>query len=61
MHGRRRQDSMNTFADEKAKEEAEAVNPLAALCLTDSIVLVGFVAAEDSPPCRRRRGTGKQH
>lgn len=29
--------------------EDVAVNPLASLCLTDSIVLLGFPAAEDSP------------
>lgn len=31
-----------------------AVNPLAVLCLTDSIVLFRFLAAEDSPPRYRR-------
>lgn len=30
--------------------EEVAVNPLALLCLTDSIVLFCFLAAEDSPP-----------
>lgn len=30
--------------------EEAAVNPLALLCLTDSIVLFCFLAAEDSPP-----------
>lgn len=36
--------------------EEAAVNPLAALCLADSIVLFGFPAAEE-PPARRRRRT----
>lgn len=30
------------------------MNPLAVLCLTDSIVLFRFLAAEDSPPRYRR-------
>lgn len=33
--------------------EEVAVNPLASLCLTDSIVLLHFPAAEDSPLRRR--------
>lgn len=39
--------------------EEVAVNPLASLCLTDSIVLLGFPAAEDSPlrcRCVEERG-----
>lgn len=39
--------------------EEVAVNPLASLCLTDSIVLLGFPAAEDSPlrcRCAEERG-----
>lgn len=39
-----------------------AVNPLALLCLTDSIVLFCFLAAEDSPPrgCRTEK-SGENH
>lgn len=61
MHGWRHQDSMNTFAHEKRRWGKEAaVNPLASPCLTDSIVLFCFLAAEGLtstlllPPHRRR-------